>query len=212
MNLNVTVKTKVKDLIIDFIEVINAEGKDFFLGWDESFVEKTEDGFQAQYKKVNFDDKYAPESFADLIGMRVNIVGLYSEQEGPIDIDITEMDFELVTRKGKIQNLMFANVYQTADNDKETNFRDNLGAFIEKEVTADVQELLAAFSTAADDDSGLLQLAYDFKPDISEGELNPFTEEQKRNEDYGIIFDDWYDCLVEELLIPILKRTAYKIA
>ncbi len=121
------------------------------------------------------------------------------------------MDFELVTRKGKIQNLTFADVYQTADNDKETNFRDNLGTFIEKEATADVQELLNAFSTAADDDSGLLQLAYDFKPDISEGELNPFTEEQKQNEDYGVIFDDWYDCLVEELLIPILKRTAYKI-
>ncbi len=211
MDLNVTVKTKVKDLIIDFIEVINAEGKSFSLSWDESFVKEVQNGFQAQYKKVNFDDKYAPESFADLMGMRVNIVGLYSEQEGSIDIDITEMDFELVSRKGKIQNLTFANVYQAADNDKETNFRDNLGAFIEKEATADVQELLNAFSTAADDDSGLLQLAYDFKPDISEGELNPFTEEQKQNEDYGVIFDDWYDCLVEELLIPILKRTAYKI-
>ncbi len=211
MNLNVTVKTTVKDLVIDFIEVINTEGKDFFLGWDESFVEKTEDGFQAQYKKVNFDDKYAPESFSDLIGMKVNIIGLYSEQKGPIDIDITEMDFEITTRKGKIQSLTFTDVYQTADNDKETSFRDNLGAFIEKEATADVQELLDAFSTAADDDSGLLQLAYDFKPDISEGELNPFTDEQKRNEDYGLIFDDWYDCLVEELLIPILKRTAYKI-
>ncbi len=212
MNLNVTVKTKVKDLIIDFIEVINAEGKSFSLSWDESFVEKTEDGFQAQYKKVNFDDKYAPESFSDLIGMRVDVVGLYSEQEGPIDIDITEMDFEITTRKGKIQSLTFTDVYQTADNDKETNFRDNLGAFIEKESMVDVQELLDAFSTVADDDSGLLQLAYDFKSDISEGELNPFTEEQKRNEDYGLIFDDWYDCLVEELLIPILKRTAYKIA
>ncbi len=211
MNLNVTVKTKVKDLIIDFIEVINAEGKSFSLSWDESFVKETRDGFQADYKKVNFDDKYAPESFTDLIGMRVDVVGLYSEQEDPIDIDITEMHFEIVTRKGKIQSLTFTDVYQTADNDKETSFRDNLATFIEKEAIADVQELLDAFSTAADDDSGLLQLAYDFKPDISEGELNPFTDEQKRNEDYDLIFDDWYDCLVDELLIPILKRTAYKI-
>ncbi len=111
MDLCVKVKTGIKDLIIDFIEVINKKGKSFSLNWEESLIQRTEDGFKANYYGVNFERQVAPDKFDDLDGMKVSIVGLYSEQEKPLDIEIKKMRFEIETPRGKIDKIIFFDVY-----------------------------------------------------------------------------------------------------
>ncbi len=206
MDLSVKVKTNVKDLIIDFIEVINKKGKSFSLNWDESLIRRTEEGFVANYYGVNFENQVAPNNFGELDSMKVSIVGLYSEQENPLDIEIEKMRFEVETPKGKIDKLIFRDVYQTLDNDKETTFRDKLIAFVEEKATGIQQELWQAIRKR--DDSVFEQFAYDMKAEIFHGEVNPFAEHERRHKDYFLIFDDWYDCLVQDVIVPTLKRTA----
>ncbi len=204
MDLSVKVQTGIKDLIIDFIEVINKKGKSFSLNWNESLVRRTEDGFVANYYDVNFEKQVAPNKFDDLDGMKVSIVGLYSEEEKPLDIGIKKMRFEVETPRGKIDKKIFSDVYQTADNDQETTFRDRLISFVEERAKGALQELWQAVKRH--DDSTLEQFAYDMKSEIFHGTINPFTRKERRNKDYFLIFDDWYDCLVADVLVPTLKR------
>ena len=49
MVLCVNVKTKIKDLVIEYIEVVLKNGQFVNLNWDYSEIEREEDGFSAFY-------------------------------------------------------------------------------------------------------------------------------------------------------------------
>lgn len=75
MNLCVVAKTSIKDLVIDFIEIVNEKGQTLSLNWAESSIKRVKDGFEACYKHVvsGEDEIFDME---DLSEMRVVGVGL----------------------------------------------------------------------------------------------------------------------------------------
>ena len=90
--------TKTKDLIIDYIEVQLSSGKTVSLNWDESGIDRTPEGFDAKYKGVYFDEKYANGRLDELRGMQVVDLGLYSESESTASLIIDEMVFTFYTQ------------------------------------------------------------------------------------------------------------------
>lgn len=48
MIINLSAKTPIKDAVIDFIEVRLNTGETVSLNWDESGIDREEDGFVAQ--------------------------------------------------------------------------------------------------------------------------------------------------------------------
>lgn len=204
MLLTVKADTSVKDLVIDYIEVICESGRSISLNWEQSNVRKTETGFYADYLGVCFNDKLANGKLHELYGMQVDVIGLYSEQKGKLDIDVKEMYFYEDEKE-----LTFDNPYQTEDNEAYMEFKSNLEKFIKTQVKEDYEKELNAFSED-EDESGLYDIAYDMKPVIEVNEFNPFTDEEKATEDYELAFDDWYDCFIETTIFPILKRMAFE--
>lgn len=112
MLLIVKAETSIKDLVIDYIDVICASGKTISLNWEQSDVSKTSTGFYAEYLGVCFDDKLAKGQLSELREMHVDVIGLHSEQEGKLDIDVKEMCFYEDEKE-----LIFSNPFQTEDND-----------------------------------------------------------------------------------------------
>lgn len=94
MILYLTVKTNIADLVIDFIEVELANGKIVSLNWDESDIERLEDGFRTRHKGVQFNEEYANGQIDSLKDMSIECVGIYTEGDHDSDIIITEMIFE----------------------------------------------------------------------------------------------------------------------
>lgn len=94
MNLYLNAETKTTDLVIDFITVKLKSGESISLNWDESYVDRTPDGFTASYQRVCFDDEYADGRLEQLRGMEIACVGLYSDSARTASIRITEMEFE----------------------------------------------------------------------------------------------------------------------
>ena len=82
MQLYLTAKTDIDDLVIDYIEVELKNGRTVSLNWDGSFVERTSDGFCARYNGVCFDEDGAAGRLNELDGMKVLTVGTYSEDHG----------------------------------------------------------------------------------------------------------------------------------
>lgn len=204
MLLTVKADTSVKDLVIDYIEVICESGRSISLNWEQSNVRKTETGFYADYLGVCFNDKLANGKLHELYGMQVDIIGLYSEQKGKLDIDVKEMYFYEDEKE-----LTFDNPYQTEDNEAYMEFKSNLEKFIKTQVQDGYEEDFEAFSEDGDE-SGIYDIVYDMKPLIEENEFNPFSEEERKTQDYGKAFDEWFDCFVESTLFPLVKKIAYE--
>ena len=204
MLLTVKAKTSVKDLIIDYIQITTETGQSIALNWEQSHVTRTDTGFEAEYLGVCFDEKPADEKLMDLAGMTVDVIGLYSEQQGKLDIEVTEMYFYEDDK-----DLTFESPYRAEDNDAYMEFKSNLENFIKAQVKEDYEKELNAFSED-EDEGGLYDIAYDMKPIIEVNEFNPFTDEEKTTEDYDLAFDDWYDYFIETTIFPILKRMAYE--
>lgn len=88
--------TNIADLIVDYIEVQLKSGQTVSLNWDESGIDRTENGFSARYKGVYFDEDYANGRLNELEGMRVIELGLYSDLLGEdvkCSISFDEMEF-----------------------------------------------------------------------------------------------------------------------
>ena len=83
--------TSVSDLIIDYIEVRLKSGKNVSLNWDESDIDRGENGFTARYKGLYFGEEYANGRIDELQDMQVAEIGLYSEAEHMSDLEITSM-------------------------------------------------------------------------------------------------------------------------
>lgn len=96
MQLYLTAKTDIDDLVIDYIEVLLKNGLEVGLNWDMSFVERTSDGFYARYDGVCFDEEHADGKLDELEGMKILTVGTYSEthgEEGEHSVVIKYMEF-----------------------------------------------------------------------------------------------------------------------
>lgn len=94
MVLYVTARTELTDIVIDYIEVKLAAGETVSLNWDESSIERNEDGFNARYKGVYFGDSYANSCLKELSGMRILMIGVYTEENDDSALTITRMLFE----------------------------------------------------------------------------------------------------------------------
>ena len=114
MVLCVNVKTKIKDLVIEYIEVVLKNGEFVNLNWDYSEIERTDDGFSAFYRGVNFGEEKAKECISKLEDLSIACIGLYSEEKGPWDIHLDQMDFD---DSGK--NLIVENLYYDAEDGEE---------------------------------------------------------------------------------------------
>ena len=94
MKLYLSADTDIEDLLIDHIEVKLVTGETVFIDWDQSEIERLDNGFDACYRSVSFDQEYANGKLSSLCGMQINKVGLDSESEIDSDIVITDMMFE----------------------------------------------------------------------------------------------------------------------
>lgn len=95
MTLYLTVKTEVKDLIIDFIEVQLKSGETVSLNWKRSWVQRSKYGFSTEFEGVCFNEHLATGQLDRLKKMRVKEVGMYSEEhgEGQYSLAIERMEF-----------------------------------------------------------------------------------------------------------------------
>lgn len=95
MILNLSAKTDLPDMVIDFIEVKLATGEIVSLNWDESEYGQEDGVFAARYKGVYFDETYANGRITELHGMEFVRIGIYTESEkaDKAEIQITAMEF-----------------------------------------------------------------------------------------------------------------------
>ena len=94
MTLYVTAKTDCPDVLIDFIELELRSGEIVSLTWDESGIDRADEGFNARYKGVLFGEEYANGRIDELEGCNIVNVELYSPFDATCSITITEMIFE----------------------------------------------------------------------------------------------------------------------
>ena len=94
MKLYLSVDTDIEDLEIDYIEVKLVTGETVMVDWDESDIARRDDGFDASYKNVYFDEEYADGKLSSLLGMQIEYINLFTESDSDSDIVITDMTFE----------------------------------------------------------------------------------------------------------------------
>lgn len=95
MILYLDAKTNIKDVYVEFIEVKLNNGKVVSLSWDESYIDRDDNGFNTKYKGVYFDEEYANGKLDLLKGATIEHVELYYEKdyENPYFV-INSMEFE----------------------------------------------------------------------------------------------------------------------
>ena len=204
MLLMVKANTSVKDLIIEYIEITNELGKNITLNWEQSEVTRTDTGFEGSYLGVCFGEKLADGKLSELYGMTVDAIGLYSEQKGKLDIEVTEMYFYEDDK-----DLTFENPYRAEDNEAFVELRSKFEKFVKEQIEPSDEEFFTAF-TENEDESGLYDIAYNLKPIIQDNEFNPFSADERASEDYDQALDDWFDGFIESDILPILRRVAYE--
>ena len=203
MDLTVVARTDVKDLLIDYIDVISKDGKLLSLNWDYSSVTRVVGGFMAEYTGVCFGEESAKGKIRELENMKVYHIGLYSEKEEKLGVIIDAMNFS----EGE-ETLEFTSNYSTDDDSELSKFLIALRGFLMENLQESEYEILEMYAlNGFGDDSSLYDISYDMKSLVQESALNPYNQ-RKSIDDYGVMFDDWYDEFVEEMMVPYLKRMA----
>ncbi len=207
MNLCVVAKTSIKDLVIDFIEIVNEKGETLSLNWGESSIKRVKDGFEACYKHVvsGEDEIFDME---DLSEMRVVGVGLYSDTKKVLDIDIQEMGF---VDDECTKSFVAEDCYFTRNQKNTEKFLNGLQKLL-KQWLKDYHYAVNTYFSIEEpcETSGLFDIAYDFKSDFEKSKLNPYSKNEKIRLMYADEFDRWYDCLIVESILPFLRRIAYE--
>lgn len=205
MNLYVVAKTSIKDLVIDFIEIINEKGQTISLNWEESSITRVKDGFNACYDCVIFNEE--TEACMDILSeMRVVHVELYSETKKRLDIDIKEMGF---VDDNWPSAFVVEDCYFTVNHQSTVKFLNRLERFLRnwmKKYHYDIKKYFSFDDTS--EVSGLYDIAYDMKADIERSSLNPYSKKERTGIAYAEAFDGWYDCLIVESIVPFLRRLA----
>ncbi len=106
MNLTITTKTKVNDLMFDYFEFETKEGKSIVIGYDTSEYSYHKNGMESLHLGVTFDDEDASGQLSKLEGAKFSALGVYSETQKQVDLEIEEMTFEDGEKK-----LLFKNPY-----------------------------------------------------------------------------------------------------
>jgi hypothetical protein len=95
MIMYLTARTKHPDIVIDYIEVKFSNEKVVSLSWDESDITRYEDGFNARYKGIYFNEEYANGRIGEMFNMEIVEVGVYYEDnEDLASIDILEIEID----------------------------------------------------------------------------------------------------------------------
>lgn len=199
MNLYVSAKSQVPDLVIEYFEIILANGRCVNIQWAESSVKREKDDYTICFKRLQFDNGNYNVTIADLSEFDVAQIGLYSDtHSGKLGIKIEEMEFAEESEK-----IVKSDPYRTEDYDAENKMWDKVKCFIVEWVEKYVYDLSFHFDVDdPEDTSGLFDVAYDMKQDVEESEFNPHP-------DNGVEFDDWYDGYVE-YLAPIVRNVTYE--
>lgn len=220
MILYLEAKTNVKDLVIEYIEVILNNGKRVSLNWDESEISRTADGFVAKYRGVYFGEVYANGCIDQLDMMGIADIGVYTEDDNddPIELTIEEMQFIDTLKNGNEKTLSISRPFSTMNLDASKTFYEKAETFVHEWLKKYPQyiESLRDFEDIADEPDKFYDEAYDMKQDVEESGLNPYDEEcRSENEDYeaiyGVMFDDWYDGICDDILVPLIRNIAYKL-
>lgn len=216
MKLYVEVKTNVKDLVIDFIDVILNNGRRVSLNWDESEITRTEEGFEAKYIGVYFGEEYANGCIDQLDMMGIADIGVYTEDESddPIQLTIEEMQFVDAMTNGTEKTLSIDRPFSSENLDTSKEFYQKAEDFVKKWLEKYPQyiDMLREFEDVEDEPDKFYDEAYDMKQDVEESDINPFDEEcRSENECYGMLFDAWYDGLCDEILVPMIRNIAYTL-
>ncbi len=93
MILYLSAKTNIPDVVIDYIEVALSSGDTVSLNWDMSDISRYDDGFEARYKGVYFDEEYANGKLSELENLKITDIGLYYESTGSFQFSIEGMEF-----------------------------------------------------------------------------------------------------------------------
>lgn len=80
-------------LCIDFIELELNSGEVVSITWDESDIDRSDDGFEARYKGVQFGEEYANGRLDELKDFSNITVSIYTETDMPCDMVVNEMLF-----------------------------------------------------------------------------------------------------------------------
>ena len=202
MVLCVNAKTTIKDLVIEYIEVVLQNGRFVNLNWDYSEIERTPDGFVAFYRGVCFGEEHARDCLPVLEGLSVACVGLYSEEPGPWDICLESLDFDDGGKMLVIEEVDYA----TDDGEKKIKAYCDLEDFVKGWLEKYRYDLKDYFDVNDPEEptrlGELSDIAYDMKGDIEESSFNPYPND-------GAEFDDWYDGFVENLIV-VLRAIAYE--
>ena len=199
MNLYISAKSSVPDLVIEYIEIILANGRNVNVQWAESSVKREKDDYTICFKRIQFDYDNFNVTLADLKEFTISQIGLYSDtHSGKLGIEIEEMEFAEENEK-----YVRRDVYQTEDYDNCNKLWDKVKCFIVEWVEKYSYPLDLHFDVDdPEDTSGLYDVAYDMKQDVEESEFNPYSND-------GEPFDDWYDGYIE-YLVPIVKNVTYE--
>lgn len=199
MNLYVSAKSQIPDLVIEYFEIILTNGRCVNVQWAESSVKREKDDYTICFKRLQFDNGNYNVTIADLNEFAIAQIGLYSDTEsGKLEINIEEMEF---AEEG--EKIVKADPYQTEDYDAENKMWDRVKCFIVEWVEKYAYDLSFHFDVDdPEDTSGLFDVAYDMKQDVEESEFNPHPNN-------GVEFDDWYDGYIE-YLAPIVKNVTYE--
>ena len=202
MVLCVNVRTKIKDLVIEYIEVVLKNGEFVNINWDYSEIERTHDGFTAFYRGVCFGEEHAKDCIDKLEDLSIACIGLYSEEKGPWDIHLDQLDFD---DGGK--NLIIENLDYDADvGEDAVTIYCKLAGFVREWLDQYRYDLKDYFNVRNPDDSAelgdLFDVAYDMKGNIEKSKFNPYPND-------GRAFDNWYDGFIERIH-TILRSIAYE--
>ncbi|MDE7352295.1 MAG: hypothetical protein K2O06_04515 [Acetatifactor sp.] len=69
-------------------------GETVTVDWDESDIAREENGFDARYKGVYFNEEYANGKLSSLREMQIEYINFCTESDSDSDIVITDMTFE----------------------------------------------------------------------------------------------------------------------
>lgn len=136
MQLNLSVQTDKPDLYIDYIEATLWTGEKIAINWDRSYIERTKNGFYAQFVAVNYYDDASEESIylhaEDIPGISIDEFGLYSDIRGPIYFKLDEMEFEEDGREYILDPSVYSDAGKYSEQDSRIYIIDGQAYRIEK--------------------------------------------------------------------------------
>lgn len=143
MDLILEARTRMQNLIIDYIEVRLADGREPCLTWKESKISRSPKGFAALYSNVEFDGSSKKVMLEDLKGMKVKQVQTYSQKTGTeylagTDLAILSMEF----REGEESTAIEAPIYS---GDTFELLREHIAIDQDMEVDCDICQQITAY-------------------------------------------------------------------